>query len=158
MRLRLIAFVPVAMLVSFLISVSVSSLVSALAESILVRTQPSLEPIRIQPFESECDRLSREFETIMQFSDIAYTSVARNCQLKPRCLESPLLCPIATDIQIEREYQRLRIALHTRCEVPLALVNATWGGPFLERPVCERKRSGTEGAGRDGAERGTFVF
>ena len=52
----------------------------------------------------QCDVLRREIH--------ALSHEVTPCELAPECHGSPLLCPVALDPRIDREYERLRDALH----------------------------------------------
>ena len=109
MRFRLIAFLPLAATAVALLLLTASSLVSAIDASLVPEPRMHAQPIRIQSFETECQMLSREFEELSRAATL--------CDRDPRCLGSPLLCPIAMDAELEARYQRLRRALQSRCEV-----------------------------------------
>lgn len=114
MPLRLLAFLPPAMLITGLILVSVSSLFSVL-DTKLSPTPPELPAMQVQRYETTCDVLHREIH------DLSRRTLA--CGREPGCVGSPLLCPIAMDADLEHEYQRLRHELNQECGVPLGLMD-----------------------------------
>jgi len=107
MRLRLLAFIPPAALISAALLVSASSLVSALESTL---TPIASSAIEIERFESRCDELDREIE--------ALSRAATSCDQDLQCLRSPILCPIAMDEEMEREYRTLREERRESCGVP----------------------------------------
>jgi len=127
MPLRLLAFLPPAMLITALILVSASSLVSAI-DTKLTPASPERPPLQVQRYETTCDVLHREVYELARH--------ATPCARDLRCLGSPLLCPIAMDADLEREYQRLRGELNRECGVPLRLTDAAWGGPVSTPSGC----------------------
>ena len=149
MRLRLIAFLPPAALVTFLLLVSASSFVSAVEQSLIAESAAVLVPIRVQSYESECDVLTRELRTLSH----AVTS----CDAEPSCLGSPLLCPVTMDANAEREYQRLRSALSERCEVPRGLMGGS-GGPVAEASGCGVHGAWFEAGAASATQPRQFIF
>ena len=162
MRLRILACLPVAALITFIALLSASSFVSALEGS-----ASSLEglpsgrgghgggfgspaSITILRHESECDRLFREAH--------ALSHEVTTCELAPACQGSPLLCPAAQDQRVERAFERLRSVLHERCGVPLDLMDYAWGGPAGDGPDCGVAHDWMESAARGAAEPTHFVF
>ncbi len=113
MRLRLIAFLPPAALIAFLLLVSASSFVSAVEGSLIAEFEVASTPIRVQRYESECDVLAREIRALSR----SMTS----CTGELSCLGSPLLCAVTMDAEIERKYQGLRSVQNERCNVPPGL-------------------------------------
>ncbi len=160
MRLRILACLPVAALITFLVMVSASSAlegsVSALEGAEGMRGGRHVEgfgaqaPIPLVRRESECDRLFREAHTL--------SHEVTTCELAPACNGSPLLCPAAQDARVERAFERLRSALHERCGVPLDLMDYAWGGPAGEGPDCGGAHDWMESAASGAAEPTHFVF
>jgi hypothetical protein len=105
--LRLLAFVPPAALISAAILVSASTLVSALEATL---TPGSSRAIAIERFESRCEELDRKIA--------ALSRAATSCDQDLQCLRSPILCPIAMDPDMERDYRALREARGQECGVP----------------------------------------
>lgn len=66
----------------------------------------------------DCDGLRREIH--------ALSHEVTRCSTSDDCRGSPLLCPMALDPRIEREYERLREALHARCGLPRKLLDFAW--------------------------------
>jgi len=148
MRLRLIAFLPPAALVTFLLLVSASSFVSAIEKSLAAESEAVLIPIRVQSYESECDALGRELRTL--------SHAVTNCDAEPLCLGSPLLCPVTMDANAEREYQRLRSALSDRCEVPRGLMGS--GGFVADSSGCGAPRAWLEAGAAGAKQPRQFIF
>ena len=148
MRLRLLAFVPPAVLIAALLLASASSLVSAIEARIV--PEPSPPPITLTRYESECELLFRQAHEL--------SHAATSCEVDPECEESPLLCPVATDVEIEREYQTLRRELHERCGVSLRLMDFAWGGPYDESHICGAAHDWLETAARGERDPTTFLF
>lgn len=107
MRFRLLAFIPPAALISAALLVSASSLVSAL-EATFVQAAPSV--IAIERFETRCEVLDRKIG--------ALSRAATSCDQDLQCLRSPILCPIAMDEEMERDYRALREERYEQCGVP----------------------------------------
>ena len=80
------------------------------------------------------------------------------CGRDPRCLRSPLLCPIAMDSEAERMYERLRSELNAECGVPLGPMDYTWGGPARVAVVCEGGEDWLEGTPGGGLAPTVFEF
>jgi hypothetical protein len=104
MRLRLFAFVPPAAMISAALLVSASSMVSAL-EARFTPTASSAIPI--QRYESFCEGLQRRIEVLSR--------AATNCDQDIQCLGSPILCPIAMDRDMQREYRELLEERREQC-------------------------------------------
>lgn len=119
MRLRLLVCLPLAALVTFLLLVCASSLVSALERSVAV-TPSATGPMPVARYETVCERLFRELH--------ALSLEVSGCSQGPACAASPLFCPAALDEGIDRDYRRLRGALHEQCDFPLALIDHAWQG------------------------------
>ena len=105
--LRLLVFAPPAALISAAILVSASTLVSAL-EATLTPDVPTA--IVIERFESRCQALDRKIEVLSR--------AATSCDQDLQCLGSPILCPIAMDSEMERDYRALREERREYCGVP----------------------------------------
>ncbi len=105
--LRLLAFVPPAAVISVTILMSASSLVSALESTLM--TNPGTA-IAIERIESRCEILDRKIE--------ALSRAATNCDQDLQCLGSPILCPIAMDGEMERDYRALREERREHCGAP----------------------------------------
>jgi hypothetical protein len=115
MRFRLlVSFLVASMLVLVLVATT-STFVSALEQ----RPEPApREAFVDRPVESSCDALRHEIH--------ALSHAVSPCALPPECQGSPLLCPIARDARIQREYERLRDQLHEHCGLPRSLVDFAW--------------------------------
>ncbi len=150
MGLRLLAFFPPAVLITFVLLLSGSSFVSAVEGSFLSEPNATSTPISIKRYETECDVLHREIH--------ALSHAATSCEEQPPCLGSPLLCPVAMNGEIERDFQRLRAALSERCGVPLGLMDYAWGGPFGEASTCGDAHDWFESAASGLAEPSRYVF
>jgi hypothetical protein len=105
MRVRRIAFLPPAALVTGALFFLTSSIVSGL-ESTLVQQKVS-DAIPIALYETECELLERRIEEVAR--DI------QSCEALPGCLQSQNLCPEALQTQLSEEYDRLRWAVGERC-------------------------------------------
>jgi len=160
MRLRLLAFVPPAAVISAVILVSASSLVSAL-EAKFTPTVSSAIPI--QRYESFCDRLERKIEVLSR--------AATSCDQDIQCLGSPILCPIAMDEEMQREYRELQAERSSQCGVAgvSELIAASPGiaslmdlsiSPFdVDSNACYAARNWLESAAnRETSDLSTFVF
>jgi len=150
MRLRLIAFLPVAALITFLILVTASSFVSALERSLMTEpAKPTAYPVT--KYETECDVLYREIH--------ALSHRATQCDEVPSCEGSPLLCPAALDREVDREFKRLRTVLSERCDLSPGLLDYAWaGGPDGEGAICGSAHDWLEAATRGEGEPASFVF
>ena len=137
MRIRLIAYLPIATSISVLLLSSASSFVSAV-ERVWIPDSTDLLPImRVRQFETECEELFREIH--------ALSHETTRCDESAECLGSPLLCPAAMDVEIEREFQRLRAALNERCGLSLRLMDYAWGeGVSASREGRETSTGGVE--------------
>jgi len=107
--------------------------------------------------ESSCDELRRELHALSH-------EVSR-CELTPECKGSPLLCPRALDPRIDREYERLRDALHQHCGFPRGLLDFAWAagvtGGIDEVDLaegCEVSHDGWEAAARGEARPESYSF
>jgi hypothetical protein len=104
MRLRLLAFLPPAALITAALLVSASSFVSAIETSFVPEPIMAVE---VQRFESDCEVLHR------RILEISWS--ATNCHADLQCLGSPILCPITMDRDKELEYRNLRSEFDARC-------------------------------------------
>ena len=105
MRLRLLAFVPPAALITGALLVSASSLVSALETSFTPTVSSAIEITR---FVSRCDELDQEID--------ALSRAATSCDQDLQCLRSPILCPISMDERMARDYRALREERREQCD------------------------------------------
>lgn len=111
MPLRLLGSFSVALFVGFVVLATAGTWVSALEHgSDRVRADVSAAP--------DCDVLRREIHALSH-------EVSR-CALVPECHGQPLRCPVTRDPRIERDYARLRDALHAHCGLPRSLVDFAW--------------------------------
>ena len=155
MHFRLLVSFPVALLLVGVALASASSLVSAFERGQAAGPPP---PIEVQRFESTCDILRRELH--------ALSHAVSPCELPPDCQGSPLLCPFTQDARIEREYERLRDALHEQCGLPRSLVDFAWdasdawdaGEQVDGAEHCELAHDGFEAAVRGEAKPTSYSF
>lgn len=120
MRLRLLVFLPLAGLITFLLLSGAASFVSAL-ESSMVPGEARPGPMPVTKYETFCDGLVRQLH--------ALSHEVGGCGEPRSCDGSPLLCPVALDDEIDRTYRRLRSSLHAQCGFPLRLIDFAWDGP-----------------------------
>lgn len=120
MRFRLLGSFSVALLVALCVLAAAAAWVTALERDAAPETtatgsasppDPVSEPV-------DCDVLRHEIHALSH-------EVSR-CALVPECRGQPLRCPITRDPRIEREYTRLRDALHAHCGLPRSLVDFAW--------------------------------
>jgi hypothetical protein len=137
MRFRLIACLPVATLIAIALLSSASSFVFAVERAWLSDPVDLLPIIQVRRFETECDALFREMH--------ALSHVTTRCEQSPECAVSPLLCSVAMDVDVEREFQRLRMALNERCGLSLRLMDYAWGDG--ERALRDPYQTSMGGAG-----------
>lgn len=143
MRFRLIAFLPVATLITVVLLSLASSFVFAVERAWVPDPIDPLPIMRVRQFETECDELFREIH--------ALSHVTTRCEESPECAVSPLLCPGAMDVEMDREFQRLRTALNERCGLPLRLMDYAWGDDqSISRDSHETSTSGSSGSKRTG--------
>jgi hypothetical protein len=160
MRLRLLAFVPPAAVISALLLVSASSLVSALEAKLTPNVSSA---ILIQRYESFCDGLERRIEVLSR--------AATSCDQDIQCLGSPILCPIAMDEEMQREYRELQAERIEQCGIGgvSELIAASAGiaslmdlsiPPFdVDANSCLAARNWLESAAnREASDPSTFVF
>jgi hypothetical protein len=134
MRLRLLVFLPLAGLITFLLLSGAASFVSAL-ESSMVPGEAGPGPMLVTKYETYCDGLVRQLHALSH--EVGRCGETRSCD------GSPLLCPVALDDEIDRTYRRLRSSLHAQCGFPLRLIDFAWDGPHA-----------SDGGGRFGREAG----
>ncbi len=127
MRLRLIASLPVAVVIVALLLLTASSFVSAIDRALVVETDRG--PIRLVRLETHCDALFREIHALSHQATRCGDDV-------DACAMSPLLCAGAQDEAVEAEYRRLRDALHAQCDVPRGLLDFAWNGAAAERATA----------------------
>lgn len=147
--LRLLVSLPFALLVGLLLIGSTSALVSAFEHG---RDSRPAAAIRVELFAESCDVLRHELH--------ALSHAVSPCELPPDCHGSPLLCPVALDARIEREYARLRDALHEQCGLSRSLVDFAWdAGQQLESTDrCGLVHDGFEAAARGEARPASYSF
>ena len=137
MRFRLIAFLPVATLITVALLSLASSFVFAVERAWVPSPVDPLPIMRVRQFETECDELFREIH--------ALSHMTTRCEESPECAVSPLLCPAAMDVEMDREFRRLRTVLNERCGLPLRLMDYAWGDdPSASRDSRETSMAGSE--------------
>ena len=157
MRFRLLLALPLSLALVGIILVSAATLVSAIegrgdgidaSHDALVDSTLRME----RPRESRCDALRREIH--------ALSHEVVPCELAPECHGSPLLCPVALDPRIDREYQRLRDALHEHCGLPRSLLDFAWevGTQTDLAESCALAHDGFEAAARGEARPTSYSF
>ncbi len=147
MRLRLLAFVPLAALIAVSLLIIASSFVSAL-ETRFVGTP--IVTLEIHRYETDCDRLQAEIQTLSQS--------ATNCDEDLLCLGSPILCPIAMDAHNERRVLTLREELEAGCGFSFAL-DDEFRNARKANQVCASTLDWLDsGERRESREPATFVF
>lgn len=169
MRFRLLVSLPLSLAIVGLMLVSASTLFAA------VENAPAASPIgtaargaseragfaadgsaedveREVPTEVRCNRLRHEIH--------ALSHEVTPCELAPECHGSPLLCPIALDPRIEREYARLREALRADCGLSPELLDFAWeaGAEVDLAERCELVHDGWEAAVRGERALSTYTF
>lgn len=169
MRFRLIVSLPLSLAIVGLLLVSASTLFAAVGnappstfdgsaapaarETAGTAMHASAESIeRAVPAEARCDRLRQEIR--------ALSHEVTPCELAPECLGSPLLCPIALDPRIEREYARLRETLQAECGLSPGLPGFAWaaGAEVDLGERCEVAHDGREAAARGERALSTYTF
>lgn len=151
--LRLLVSFALSTVLVLLVLSSTSVLVSAIERQ---GDEASHEPApigeAIDPTASSCDDLRHALH--------ALSHAVSPCALPPACQGSPLLCPIALDARIEREYARLRDALHERCGLSRSLVDYAWetGQQIETTDRCGVVHDGFEAAARGEARPTSYSF
>jgi hypothetical protein len=153
MRFRLLLALPISLVLVGIILVSAATLVSAIEG----RSDEAGGPAAISAIASraqtpQCDVLRREIH--------ALSHEVTPCELAPECHGSPLLCPVALDPRIDREYRRLRGALHEHCGLPRSLLDFAWevGTQTDLAETCELAHDGFEAAARGEARPTSYSF
>ncbi len=146
--LRLLVSLSLALSIGLLLIASTSALVSAFEHG---ASEP-IAAIRVELVAESCDVLRHELH--------ALSHAVSPCELPPDCQGSPLLCPVALDASIEREYARLRDALHDQCGLSRSLVDFAWdAGQQLETTDrCGLVHDGFEAAARGEARPTSYSF
>ncbi len=172
MRFRLMISLPLSLAIVGLLLVSASTLFAAVEDA---QGTPSVAATRRSehgsagsaaaassgsaegraPSESaaaRCDRWRREIH--------ALSHEVTPCALAPECHGSPLLCPIALDPGMEREYARLRTVLQTECGIAPDLLDFAWsaGSEVDLGERCEVVHDGWEAAARGSRAPSTYTF
>lgn len=154
MRNRLLASFPVAVLLVLVALVSASTLVSAFdrAGDDGAEAETAAHAFLVERPESTCDALRRELHSL--------SHEVVSCALPPDCHGSPLLCPAALDPGPQRDYERVRDALHDQCGLPRDLVDFAWGaGSQIDATHrCGRVHDGFEAAARGEARPSSYLF
>ncbi|MEE8164816.1 MAG: hypothetical protein V3T64_04545 [Myxococcota bacterium] len=141
MRIRCIAFLPPAALITCVQFLLASSFVSTVESTVAPVMMPFIVPaiaagaatptIELIRFETECEGLRRRIEELAR--------VASSCDAHPGCLRSPILCPIVMGQDLELEYDRLRSAAQSRCTgLPTYATRAGRSCPVGD-DVCEAR-------------------
>ena len=133
MRIRLLAFILPATLISAALLIVATSLVSALESKFMPAVRSTIELVR---FESRCDVLNRKIGAISRS--------ATNCEEDLQCLGSPILCPIVMDERTEREYRALREELAEQCGMPTRVSKAGLDPTAMTSGACPSIRAGLE--------------
>lgn len=169
MRNRLLAAFPVALMLVFVTLAGASTLVSAFdrashggiahagasqgeSSQAGAEVPRAARDVDAERFEATCDGLRRALH--------ALSHAVVPCTLPPECNGSPLLCPAALDPAPQREYERLRDALHDRCGLSRSLVDFAWGvgEPHDAVRACGRGHDGFEAAARGEARPSSYLF
>lgn len=147
--LRLFVSLLLATSIGFVFIASTSALVSAFEHR--GDAAPSA-PIRVELVATTCDVLRHELH--------ALSHAVSPCELPPDCQGSPLRCPIALDPRIEREYTRLRDALHDQCGLSRSLVDFAWeaGQQIASTDRCALVHDRFEAAARGEARPTSYSF
>lgn len=153
MRMRFLLCLPIAGVLVGLLFVSVASLVYALGredESVVERIfDPGSR-------ESICDGLRHEIH--------ALSHTVSRCAPAPECEGSPLGCALSLESNVDREFSRLRDALHEQCGLPRDLTDFAWqAGEHAEAGAdggegCELVHDGFESAVRGEARPASYSF
>ena len=153
MRFRWLIAFPFSLLVVGIILAVTATLVSAIEGWGNGAGSPFKGPVvSMRPHESQCDVLRREIH--------ALSHEVTPCELAPECHGSPLLCPVAIDPRIDREYERLRDALQEHCGLPRGLLDFAWavGSQTDVAETCELSHDGWEAAARGEARPTSYSF
>lgn len=147
--LRLLVSFSLSTVLGLLFLSSTSLLVSAVEER---GESTAVEAISVELVAPSCDGLRHALH--------ALSHAVSPCELSPDCQGSPLLCPIALDPRIEREYARLRDALHARCGLSRSLVDFAWeaGRQVETTDRCGVVHDGFENAARGEARPTSYSF
>ncbi len=149
MRFRLLVALPFSLLLVGILFASLANLVIA------VEGRGAEADGRVFPmgaYESRCDRLRREIHALSHEVTL--------CELAPECHGSPLLCPVALDPRIDREYERLRDALDAQCGLPRGLLDFAWevGAQADRVDRCGLSHDGWEAAARGATPPASYSF
>jgi hypothetical protein len=153
MRFRLLLALPISLWLVGMILASAATLVTAIERRSDGADGPAeFAAIAIRSSESRCDVLRREIH--------ALSHEVTPCELAPECHGSPLLCPVALDPRIDREYQRLRDALHEHCGLPRDLLDFAWevGTQTDLAETCALAHDGFEAAARGESRPKSYSF
>ena len=151
MRFRLLAFLPIAFLMTMLCLFSASTLVSAV--------EPPLGGIRsgsidLRLYETSCDVLARELRELGRR--------ATSCDRDLLCLDSPILCPVLFEKEEAREYARLQARYEEGCTGRFSEGAASRDAQrrfMAETADCDfREARGESNEGHSGLAPATFVF
>ena len=109
MRLRCIAFLPPAALVTGLIFLLTSVLMAKFESGIESNfsTSEVPDPIALVRYETQCERLERQIREVAR--DVS------SCEALPGCLRSENICPVSMAAELARTYDRLRVTASERC-------------------------------------------
>jgi hypothetical protein len=113
MRIRCIAFLPPAALITCVLLLLLSSLASTIESTLAPVILPALAAgastptIELIRFETECEGSRRRSEGL--------AADASSCDGHPGCLQSPILCPMPMGRDLELERDRPRSAAQSRC-------------------------------------------
>lgn len=153
MRFRLLGALAISLLLVGIILASAATLVSAIEGRGDGAGSPADWPdLAMRADEERCDVLRREIH--------ALSHEVVPCELAPECHGSPLLCPVALDSRIVREYERLRDALHEHCGLSRSLLDFAWevGAQADLAETCELAHDGFEAAARGEARPASYSF
>jgi hypothetical protein len=149
MRVRYIALLPLAALMTGLVFLLTSLIVSSLEKRFSRSEAPAA--FEIVRYETECDSLRRRIEEAARDLDA--------CEAFPGCLNSQNICPVVMQDELMLEYEGLRRAAESRCaEVPVyvTLVSATC--PITADDCAERNCSRAPDAVGQGVTNTTDVL
>jgi hypothetical protein len=146
MGTRLIVLLPLAALMTAALFVLAAFAHSVLERRFVREHAPAIELVR---YESPCERMEQ------RLAELARAATA--CDADPRCLGSPLVCPVEMTAIHEREYERLRDRLERECG------SERWHGidaiPVASEPSesCDFSRQSMP-SDSEGAARQVFIF